>query len=97
MPRNDLSEDGPKIGGQLEVAPLVELLGTESRPFAVNLAALHRAAQHKHTVSVSVIGAAIAVFVRGAAEFRHGDDHDIVHAVAHVLRKSCERLPEVAQ
>src|SRR5260370_42442030 len=97
MARNDLAEHGAKIGGQLEVAPFIELLGTKPRPFAVDLAALYRTAHYKHAVGVPVIGAAITVFVRGAAEFGHGDHDDVVHAVAHILRKSRERLPEVSQ
>ena len=97
MVGNDLPKHGPEIGSQGEVAAFVEVVGAESRPFAVDFAALHRAAQHKHAVRVAVIGAAIAVFVRGAAELRHGDDDDVVHAVAHVLRESGERLPKVPQ
>ena len=46
---------------------------------------------------MAVIGAAIAVLVRGAAEFRHADEHDVAHAVAHVLMERRDSLPQIAQ
>src|SRR5215831_15011232 len=63
-----LADHLTKIGGQGQVAALVELGGIESRPASVDSAALHRATQHEHYVSVSVVGAAIAVFARRAAK-----------------------------
>ncbi len=52
---------------------------------------------HEHAVGVAVIGAAVAVFVRGAAEFGHRHDDDVFHAVAHVLRKRRHGLAQIAQ
>ena len=46
---------------------------------------------------MAVIGAAIAVFVRGAAEFGHADENDVAHAVAHVLMERRNSLPQIAQ
>jgi hypothetical protein len=44
----------------------------QAGPFAVDFAAFYFAAQDEHAVGVAVIGAAIAVFFGGAAEFAHG-------------------------
>ncbi len=46
---------------------------------------------------MAVIGAAIAVLVRGAAELGHADEHHVAHAVAHVLVKRRDSLPQIAQ
>src|SRR5258706_15706345 len=63
-----------KVCGQGEGAPFVEVRLVEAGPAAVYFAALHWAAQNEHHLGVAVGGAAIAVFARGAAEFRHGYD-----------------------
>src|ERR1700719_475690 len=67
----------------------------EAGPFAVDFAAFYFAAHYEHAIGVAVIGAAIAVFFGGAAEFTHGYDYDVLHAVAHVLMKGGEGLAEV--
>ena len=48
-------------------------------------------------VGVAVIGAAIAVFARRAAEFAHGHDGHVRHAIAQVLIKRGQRLAEFIQ
>src|SRR6185369_10391092 len=85
MPANYFAEHRTEIGSQREIAPFVQLPGTKTRPLAVHFSTLHRAAHHEHAVRVAVIGAAVSVFVRGTAEFGHGDDNDVFHAVAQVL------------
>src|ERR1700730_12238060 len=69
----------------------------EAGPFAVDFFALPFAAHYEHAVGVAVIGTAIPVFFGGAAELAHGDDDDILHAVAHILMKRGQRLTEVFQ
>ncbi len=87
-----------KIGGQVEIAALVELrIVGEAGPIAVDLAALHIAAHHKHHVRVAVIGSPIAVLAHGAAELGHRHNGDIFHAIAQVLIKRRECLPEIQQ
>ena len=49
------------------------------------------AAERKHDVGVAVVCTAVAVFAGGAAEFAHGHDHDVFHAVAHVLPERRQR------
>ena len=61
-------------------------------PFAVDAAALNVASHYKHAVGVAVVGAAIAVFLGGAAELAHGDYDDVAHVVSHVLLKRGKRL-----
>src|SRR5579872_7625746 len=94
---NDFAEDAAKVSGDGQVAILVELLVTHARPFGVNVAALHLSAHHEHGIRVTVVGAAVAVFVRGASEFRHADENDVVHLIAHVLMERSEALAEIAQ
>ena len=97
MPFDDFAEHRPEVRGQPQVAAFIQLMVAEPRPFAVHFSALHRPAHHKHAVGVTVVGAAIPVFVRGAPEFRHGDEHDVLHAVAHVSMERRQTLSQIAQ
>ncbi len=63
----------------------------------VDLPAFNTSAHHKHAIGVAVVGAAIAVFVRGTPEFRHADENHVAHAVAHVLMKCGDSLPQILQ
>src|SRR5487761_2121834 len=60
LPRDQFSQHVAKIGGQVQVAILIELLGLQARPIAINLAALDAAAEGEHHVGVAMIRAAIA-------------------------------------
>ena len=82
--RDHFAEHLAEIRGDRQVAAFVELLVVEAGPAAVDLAALHVAAEHKHGVGVAVVGAAGAVLARGAAELRHGDERDVLRVVAQV-------------
>src|SRR5579872_2945652 len=97
MPANYFAEDRSEIGRQREIAALIQLPWTESRPLAVYFSALHRAAHHEHAIVMAMIGATISVFVRGAAEFGHGHDHHVLHAVAQILMQRRQALPQFAQ
>ena len=44
-----------------------------------------------------MVGAAVAVLPRRAAELRHGQDHDIVHAVAKIAGKMPQGLAEFSK
>src|SRR6185312_774543 len=79
------------------IASLVELLIGQTQPAAVHLAALYLAAEHEHGVGVTVIGAAGAVLMSGASELRHGDQRDVLGAVAHVAPEGCDAVGEVAE
>ena len=46
---------------------------------------------------MTVVGAAISIFVRGAAEFGHADENHVAHAVAHILVERCNSLAEILQ
>src|SRR5271154_3209508 len=94
---HDFAEDAAVVGGDREVAALIKLAIAHSRPARINFSALDIAAYQKHAVRVTVIGAAITVLVRGAAEFGHADEHHIAHAVAHILMKRRNSLPQIAQ
>src|SRR5579859_1488244 len=43
---------------------------------------------------MAMVGAAVAVFAGGAAEFRHGDQDYVAHAIAQVLPERREALAE---
>src|SRR5712691_11127242 len=74
MAADKLAQHIAEIGSNCEIALLVKLFRLEARPSAVNFAATHRSPERHHHVSVSVIGAATAVFSRRPAELRHCDE-----------------------
>src|SRR2546430_31369 len=79
-----------EAGRPRHVASFDALRRIESRPPAHHPAAIHRAAQHQHRGCVTVIGAAVAVLLDGAAELGHREHDDATHALAQVLRKCGE-------
>jgi hypothetical protein len=93
----DLGEDGAKVGGEGEVAPFVQLLALEPGPPAVHLAALHLRADDEHRPRVAVVGAARAVLARHAPKLGHRQDHDVVHAIAHVGDEGGNAVAKVTQ
>src|SRR5215470_9210157 len=93
----DFGEQGAEIGRDREVAALEEAVAIEPRPLSVDAAAAHAAAQDEHRGRVAVIGAAVAVFGHGPAEFRHREHDDVRHLVAEVLGERRERRAEVAE
>src|SRR5258708_18817978 len=64
-----LAEYLPEVRRDRQIAALVEVLLLKSGPASVNLAAFDGTTQDEHDVGVSVVGTAVAVFARGAAEF----------------------------
>lgn len=92
-----LAEHLTKVGGNGEIAALVELFGREAGPFAVDLTAADTSAKDEHDVGVAVIGAPGAVLARGAAELRHGNEDYAFGIVAHVGPKGGETVAEFPQ
>ena len=92
-----LAENIAEVGGEGEIAALVELLFLQAGPLAVDLAAFDAAAHDEHGIRVAVIGAAIPVFVRSAAKLAHRDQDHIVHAIAHVLPEGGQGLAVFTQ
>src|SRR5438094_8457483 len=88
---DQLSQDVAEIGGQCQVAAFVELFLFQAGPSAVNLAAFDAAPDYEHAVGMAVVGTAVTVFARRAAELRHGDYNHIRHAIAHIPPESVER------
>ena len=76
---------------------LVELLVLKAGPCPVNFAAANAATQCEHHIGVTVIGAARAVFARGAAELAHGDEADVRHSVSQVLIERGDCIAELAE
>ena len=97
MPRQNLREQVAEIGRHRDVASFEALRRIESRPPAQHLASIHRTAQHEHRRRVTVIGAAVAVLLDGAAELGHREHHDVTHALAQVLRERGERPAELGE
>src|SRR5688572_30606622 len=95
--RHDLAEEVPEVGGDREVAPLVELLALQAGPFPQDTSAVHSAPDHQYAVTVAVVGAAGAVLGHGAAELRHRDQHDIFHTRAEVVDEGAQAARELAQ
>src|SRR6185437_13854450 len=94
MLAGDLAEDVAEVCRQRQVAALVQLIAPQPGPLPVNLATTNVVAENKHRVSVTMVSAATAVFPGGAAELRHRQNHNIVHALPEV---SVERGDGVAK
>src|SRR5438067_1045357 len=97
LPARYLGEERAKVGGDREIAPLVETLARQTGPAAVDLAAPHAAAEQQHGRRVTVIGSAIAVLRDGSTELRHRQHDDVGHAIAEILGEGGERRAEIAQ
>ena len=95
--RNQLGKYSTKIGHHLKIAPFLELLVGEAGSLSVNVATANSSAQHEHEVGMPVVGAPVAVFFSSAAEFRHRDNRDISHAIAHILRERRQSIAKIAQ
>src|SRR5215467_9771598 len=93
----NFAENRAKIRGEREIAPFVELMVVQAGPFAIDLPAAHVSTHHEHAICVAVVRAAVAVFARGPAKFAHGNENDLVHAVAQVLMKCHKSLAKIAQ
>src|SRR6266704_6176157 len=66
--REDLAQEIAEVGGEAEIAPVVELAGAEPGPAPVDPAALDGPPQHEGEARVAVVGAAVAVLAHRAAE-----------------------------
>src|ERR1700736_2809884 len=97
MALEDRRQNRAEVGGDGEVAPLVELRRGETGPITVNPAAIDGAAQYPDDVAVAVIGAPVAVFAKGAAEFRQDDDDGVSPGLARSAREGSEAFAERAQ
>src|SRR4029077_16904010 len=78
----DGGEDHTVVGGDREVAALIELRGRETGPIAVDAAADDAAPQYPDDVAVAVIGAAIAILPNRPAEFGKDNDDSVVPGAA---------------
>src|SRR4030095_3628187 len=86
-----------EVGSQSEITSFVKRFRRQSRPAAVNLAAAHLPAHHEHDIGMSMIGAAVAVLARRATEFGHGENYNIVHAVAEIAIESGETASQFSE
>src|SRR5215471_9269789 len=92
-----LAKDIAKVGRQLQVSAFIQLIIPEAGPVGVDFAAAHAIADDKHRVGVTVIGASVAVLLDRATEFRHRQNHDIIHACSQISVEGCNCLTELSQ
>src|SRR6185503_7104030 len=92
-----LREDRSEIGGEREIPAFVELFGFQTRPPAVDLAAVHVTTDHEEAACVTVVGSAAAVLPRRPAELRHREDDDVRHAIAEVRHERVDRLRKIVE
>src|SRR5436853_2173340 len=85
MPRGDFGEHVAEVRRQLQVAAFIQLFARQSRPLAIDFAALDRAAERERDAGVAMIGAARTVLPYRPPELGHRDDHYIAHAVAKIV------------
>src|SRR5579883_2597317 len=86
-----------KIRGDGEVAALVELRFTQTRPSSVHSRAAHPAARHPHHVAVPVVGAAVAILPYRAAKFGHDEDYGILVGGTHLMDQSGQAVAQRPQ
>src|SRR5215469_5502111 len=91
------AQHGSEVGGECEVAVFVQLRGIESGPTAVDSSAIYGPAENEHDVRMSVIGAAVSVFPRRAAEFGHGHDDRVFPKIAKINPECAQGLRKLAQ
>src|SRR6266581_8919653 len=65
--REELAEEIAEVGGEGEIAPVVEPAGAEAGPASMDPAAFDRPPEHEREAGVAVVGAAVAVLADGAA------------------------------
>src|SRR5206468_8141126 len=80
-----------------EVPPFVPLLRRKAGPASVDAPAADVAADHQHRVSVSMIGAAVAVLGHRPAELAHRQNDDVAHAIAEVTVQRGDSAAEVVE
>ena len=59
------------VGRDIEIAAVIELVGMQTGPLAIDLAAIDIAADDKHNITVAVVGAAAGILLKGTTEFTH--------------------------
>ena len=90
MRPEDCRQRRAKVGGDCEIAPLIQVRCGEPRPLTVDAATLHRATCNPDDIAVAVIGAAIAVFVHRPAELGEHDDDGVAPRAADPTGKRSE-------
>src|ERR1700682_5324041 len=93
VPPDDFAKHRAKVRSKCEVTPLIKLMFVKTRPLPIYFPTLDATAHHEHAVGVAVVGSAIAVFVCGAPELRHRDEHNIFHPITHILMERRKSLP----
>ncbi len=89
--------DRAQIGCRLQIAALVEVGVAKARPIGDDAPALQRAAGEQSDGRGPVVGAAVAIDVRGAAELGDRDDDRLAPGIAHIGRDRRHRVVERAQ
>src|SRR5438874_10944678 len=84
MPRDDFTENVPKIGGDRKIAAVVALFDRKARPLSVHTPAAHATANHHHRVAMPVIGPTVAVLVHRSPKLRHRQHDGVFHAIAEI-------------
>jgi hypothetical protein len=94
---NQFAKDIAEIRGYGEIAILIEFVGLQARPPAIDFATPNGAAQHHHHVAVAVVGSVVSILFNSAAKLRHRHEDDIFHAVTHIADKCGKRISKLLQ
>jgi len=86
--------DRPQIGRGFQIAALVEVGVFEPGPIGNDAAALQRAAGEHGDARSSMVRAAVAIDVCGAAELGDGDDNRVLPRIAEI---GCDRRQRVVE
>src|SRR5579859_3313681 len=73
-----------KIRGDCQVTVLIQLLGRHAWPSAVDFATLNGAPEHKHDISMPMVGSTGSILLRRTPKLGHGHEHYILRLAAHI-------------
>src|SRR3954470_19999295 len=74
MVRDHFGKDGAEVGGESEVAALIQLLLLETGPTAMDAASFDATAYDEQSAGVAMIRAAVAILAGHAPELGHRHD-----------------------
>src|SRR5262249_45911579 len=81
----------PEVRRYCQIALLEELFGLQTGPTAVYLSTSNGTTKHEHDIAVPMVGSGIAVLFHSSSEFRHRDEYDVFHPIAHIANERRQR------
>src|SRR5687767_13478142 len=97
MANGDFREHRAEIGGDSQIAAIVEFVRRQAGPAAVHFTSADCTADHEKCTSVSVVRATHHVFACRATKFRERKDNDVLNALAEIGHQCCHCAREIVE